>query len=70
MELTDLTTDEYLTVSQLAERCPAFSQGCIRWLIFNGARNGFNRVVRRVGRKIVLSLKEFNSWVEAQKMVG
>jgi hypothetical protein len=59
-------TDEYVTVAQLAQRYPAFSQGSIRWLIFNGERNGFNRVVRRLGRKVILNLSEFRKWLEEQ----
>jgi hypothetical protein len=69
METVNTIEDEYLTVSQLAERCPAFSQGSIRWLIFKNTR-GFNRVVRKIGRKTVLSLREFQCWVEDQKQVG
>lgn len=42
--------DEYVTVAQLAQRFPAFSEGSIRWLIFNEKTNGFSKVVRRIGR--------------------
>lgn len=59
-------SDEYLTVAQLSERYPAFTQGSIRWLIFNGKSNGFNKVVRKIGRKVVLKLSDFKKYIEEQ----
>jgi hypothetical protein len=58
--------DEYLTVAQLSQLYPAFTQGSIRWLIFNGEKNGFNKVVRKLGRKIILNLREFRLFIEKQ----
>lgn len=56
--------DEYLTVAQLSQRYPAFTQGSIRWLIFNSSTNGFNKVIRRIGRKVVLSLSAWKAFLE------
>lgn len=64
--MKDQTDDEYLTVAQLSQRYPAFSQGSIRWLIFNGAVNNFDKVVRRIGRKVVISLQGFKKFIEEQ----
>lgn len=64
--LKDQNSDEYLTVAQLSHRYPAFSQGSIRWLIFNMDTNGFNIVVRKIGRKVVLSLSNFKKFIENQ----
>lgn len=58
--------DEYLTVTQLAQRYPAFSEASLRWLIFNAEHNGFNRVVRKIGRKVILNLQEFKNFIEQQ----
>lgn len=63
---SDSSTDEYLTVAQLAQRYPAFSQGSIRWLIFNSEINGFNKVIRKIGRKVILNLREFKKYLEEQ----
>lgn len=60
----DNLTDEYVTVAQLSERYPAFSQGSIRWLIFNGETNGFKKVVRKIGRKVILNLRQFQNFLE------
>lgn len=59
-------TDEYVTVAQLAQRFPAFSEGSIRWLIFNEQTNGFNKVVRRIGRKVVIRLSAWREFLEEQ----
>lgn len=67
MSMTEIDeADEYVTVSQLAKRFPAFSEGSIRWLIFNGEINGFNKVVRKLGRKVILNLREFRKFIEQQ----
>jgi hypothetical protein len=58
--------DEYVTVAQLAQRYPAFSQGSIRWLIFNMETNGFNKVVRKIGRKVILNMREFKNFLDEQ----
>jgi len=54
----------YLTVKQTAERYPAFTEGAIRFLIFNRERNGFAPVVRKLGKKIILDEAAFVEWIE------
>lgn len=65
-ESKDSSGEEYLSVAQMSERYPAFSQGSLRWLIFNGEINGFKKVIRKIGRKVVLSLSEFRRFIEEQ----
>lgn len=57
--------DEYVTVAQLAQRYPAFSQGSIRWMIANNTK-GFHKVIRRIGRKVVINLSAFRAFLEEQ----
>ena len=38
----------------------------LRWLIFNAGQNGFDAVVRRVGRRVLLDEQAFFRWVEGQ----
>ena len=43
------------------------SPGGLRSLIFQAEKNGFDKVIRRVGpRKILLSVSAFQEWVELQ----
>lgn len=40
--------------------------GGLRHLIHNAERNGFDTVVRRVGRRVLIDEAAFFRWVEAQ----
>lgn len=60
----DPQEDEFLTISQLAQRYPAFTEGSIRWMRFNNT-NGFNKCVRKIGKKCVVSLHGFHQWIES-----
>ena len=41
--------------------------GGLRWLVFHEDKNGFNRVTRRVGRRVLLDEAAFFKWVEEQQ---
>lgn len=40
--------------------------GGLRHLIFNAEKNGFDQVVRRVGRRVLIDEAAFFAWVEKQ----
>ena len=42
------------------------SQAALRNLIFNKKTNGFGKVVRRVGRRVLIDEQSFFNWVEQQ----
>jgi len=52
-----------LSIEQLSQRHPAFSPSAIRHLIFDAKTNGFDQVIFRVGRKVVLEESAFVNWV-------
>lgn len=60
----NVQTTEYYTVSQFAQMNPAFTQGCLRTLIFNARSNGFDKVIRRIGGRVLIKLSAFNQWIE------
>lgn len=41
--------------------------GGLRHLIFNAKGNGFDAVVRRVGRRVLIDERAFFEWVDAQR---
>jgi hypothetical protein len=43
-----------------------FSEHSLRWFIFQSPQNGFNKVIRRVGRRIYLDLDELEAWIDRQ----
>ncbi len=40
--------------------------GGLRYLVFHAKSNGFDKVIRRVGRRILLDEPSFFEWVEEQ----
>ena len=63
---TSVSVDDFVTIRQLTTSNPAFTEGGIRALIFRADRNGFNRCIRRIVRKILISKSAFSHWIEAQ----
>lgn len=45
-------------------------EGGLRHLIFNAAKNGFDKVIRRVGRRVLIDEAAFFAWVEEQNRGG
>ncbi len=79
MEIQDLnnTTRRLFTVRQFARRHAAFSEGGLRWLIFNAkgrksskeaiAPNGLEAALVRVGRRVLIDEHAFFGWLDAQQ---
>lgn len=58
----------WATVKQIPELYPGlFTKSSIRWLIFNEKQNGFSRCVRRLGKKVLINLDEFEDYIEQKK---
>ena len=61
-----VSVDDFVTIRQLTTSNPAFTEGGIRALIFRAESNGFNKCIRRIGRKILISKSAFSRWIEDQ----
>ena len=57
---------EYLTVAQTAQKYP-FSESSIRAHIQNADTNGFDKVVKRIGRKVLIDNDAFVKWIEGDR---
>lgn len=66
MNDAEIQKEEFLTMDQIPARYPAFTKGSLKWLRFHGATNGFNRCVRKIGKKCVISVRAFEGWVNEQ----
>lgn len=44
--------------------------GALRALIFNADKNGFNKVIRRIGGRVLIKEDAFFEWVEEQNGFG
>jgi hypothetical protein len=62
-----------LTVRQFSKRYPAFTEGSLRWLIFNAKEprsiegNGLNVALVRIGRRVLIDEDRFFEWIETQQ---
>lgn len=54
----------YLTVKQMAAKHPAFSEASLRYHIFHETKNGIDKVIKRIGRKILIDEDLFFQWLE------
>lgn len=45
-------------------------QGGLRHLVFNAEKNGFYKVIRRVGRRVLIDEQAFFLWVDEQNEGG
>ena len=68
IEIERIQSDEFLTMDQIPLRYPAFTKGGLKWLRFNGEANGFNTCIRKLGKKCVVSIRAFETWVNSQKV--
>jgi len=61
----------YYTVKQFAKEKKFISEAGLRWLIFNADTNGFEKVIRRIGKKVLLDWNAFESWLqETNQKIG
>ena len=63
------TSPQYLTIKQLTTRFPAFSEGALRWIVFQANENGLtdSRALLRIGRKLVIDVDRFVVWLESHR---
>ncbi len=54
----------FLTVRQWTEQEPWPPLGGLRHLIFHAKQNGFDAVIRRVGRTVLIDRTKFLAWID------
>lgn len=60
------------TVKNIPNKYPDanISESSVRWLIFNAKENGFSSCVVRMGRKVLIDLDRFETWLDNQAADG
>lgn len=66
-----------LTIRQLSERFPAFSEPALRNLVFCSKTrqstkgpipgNGLNLAIIRIGRKVLIDVEQFEAWLREKQ---
>lgn len=64
------TDPQFLTVPDTAKKYPAFTEGGLRWLLFNRESNGFARCVVRIGRRVLIDESELVAWLRDHREAG
>ncbi|HEY0876916.1 MAG TPA: hypothetical protein VGE10_00540 [Zeimonas sp.] len=65
-----MVSERLRTLRQLAERNPAFTEGALRWHVFNSKRNGLDSAIVRVGRRVLIDEQAFSQWLERHREVS
>ena len=60
------TERKLIPVTQWNDHHPWSPQGGLRFLIFNAEKNGFDKVIRRAGRRVLIDEQAFFQWMDAQ----
>jgi hypothetical protein len=55
-----------VTVKQFCAQFPAFTPGGLRWLLLHRQANGLDRAVFKVGRRVLIDVDQFFSWLVQQ----
>jgi hypothetical protein len=63
-----MALEDLLSVKQLAAKSPAFTESSIRWLIFNRESNGFDEVLVKVGRRVLIDGQKLDEWLEKNRL--
>ena len=59
-----------VTVQQLCQRTPAFKEQTIRQFLFDRHKNGLDKAVRHLGRKVLIDEEEFFRWIDEHSGVS
>jgi hypothetical protein len=66
LHLMAVSRPTLLTVKQFCQQHPAFTQGSMRWLLFNRQTNGLEPAVLKVGRRVLIDVDAFFRWLDEQ----
>ena len=61
--------ENIMTVAQLAEEYPAFTEKTVRWWIYNSQSNGFESCIIRIGARIYIDRAQFAVWLDSHRPV-
>lgn len=65
-----MTDRDILTVKQLVNEYPAFTESGVRWWIFNAKHNGFESCMIRIGGRIYVDRQAFQSWIDSHRVMS
>jgi len=70
MEFDSKSTTRFIPVTDWKNYHPWPAIGGLRHLIFNAQKNGFNKVIVRAGRRVLIDEKAFFEWLDENRAGG
>ena len=64
MPIQETLQTDYYTVKQFVKEKGFLSESSLRYIIFHADTNGFNKVIKRIGKKILIDFNAFKVWLE------
>lgn len=64
-----MISDNLVSVRGLVNRIPLFTESMVRWWIYNANQNGLNKSLIKIGGRIYVDLREFDVWLESQRVM-
>ncbi len=58
------TLENLYSLKQFTEKFPFMTMSGLRYVIFNAEKNGFDKVIRRIGSKVLINAEKFAQWLE------
>lgn len=52
------------SVKQFAEKFPFVTEAGLRYYIFNAKKCNFDKVIRRIGSKVLINAEAFEKWLD------
>ncbi len=62
-----MCVEDLLTVSQVSELNPVFSEATLRWWIFNAEQMGFDCCIIRIGGRIYIDKTALEEWLNQHR---
>jgi len=56
--------ENFYSVRQFAEKFPFVTQSGLRYYIFNAEKCNFDKVIRRIGTKVLINADKFAQWLD------
>lgn len=66
MPVRKSTLDDYLDFESFVEKYPQFKIGQLRWMVVKKETNGFDKCIKRLGRRIYINVPKFIKLIESQ----
>lgn len=68
--MNDTSKRKFIPVTQWNDHHSWPPQGGLRHLIFNASKNGFDKVIKRAGRRVLIDEQAFFQWMDEQNDGG